>query len=30
MRDRAIAIGQRIREEDGVTNAVEAFHRHLS
>jgi UDP:flavonoid glycosyltransferase YjiC (YdhE family) len=30
MRDRAIAIGQRIREEDGVTNAVEVFHRHLS
>ncbi len=27
MRDRAIALGQRIREEDGVTNAVEAFHR---
>ncbi len=30
MRDRAITIGQRIREEDGVTNAVEAFHRHLT
>jgi hypothetical protein len=30
MRSRAIALGQKIREEDGVTNAVEAFHRHLS
>lgn len=30
MRSRAIAIRQKIREEDGVTNAVEAFHRHLS
>ena len=30
MRSRAIAIGQKIREEDGVTNAVEAFHRQLT
>ncbi len=30
MRDRAIALGQRIREEDGVANAVEAFHRHIN
>lgn len=30
MRVRAIALGQKIREEDGVTNAVEAFHRHLN
>jgi hypothetical protein len=30
MRSRAIAIGQKIRAEDGVANAVEAFHRHLS
>jgi UDP:flavonoid glycosyltransferase YjiC (YdhE family) len=30
MRDRAIAIAQTIREEDGVANAVEVFARHLS
>ncbi len=30
MRNRAIAIGQKIRAEDGIANAVEAFDRHLS
>lgn len=30
MKDRAIEIGQRIRRENGIVNAVEAFHRHLS
>jgi UDP:flavonoid glycosyltransferase YjiC (YdhE family) len=30
MRSRAIAIGQKIRAEDGITNAIEAFDRHLS
>jgi UDP:flavonoid glycosyltransferase YjiC (YdhE family) len=30
MRDRAIAIGQKIRAEDGIANAIEAFDRHLS
>jgi UDP:flavonoid glycosyltransferase YjiC (YdhE family) len=30
MRSRAIVIAQRIREEDGVANAVEAFHRQIN
>jgi sterol 3beta-glucosyltransferase len=29
MRARAAAIGERIRAEDGVGRAVEAFHQHL-
>jgi UDP:flavonoid glycosyltransferase YjiC (YdhE family) len=30
MRSRAIALGQKIRAEDGIANAIEAFDRHLS
>jgi UDP:flavonoid glycosyltransferase YjiC (YdhE family) len=30
MRDRAVTLGQKIREEDGVARTVEAFHCHLS
>lgn len=30
MRDRAAALGQRIRAEDGVSRGVEAFQRHMS
>lgn len=29
MRSLAQELGQKIRDEDGVANAVEAFHRHL-
>lgn len=29
IRERAAALGQRIRAEDGVVNAVKAFHKHL-
>jgi UDP:flavonoid glycosyltransferase YjiC (YdhE family) len=29
MRDRAAALGQKIREEDGVARAIEAFHQHV-
>ncbi|MHC5828945.1 MAG: glycosyltransferase, partial [Nostoc sp.] len=29
MRCKAQELGQKIRDEDGVANAVEAFHRHL-
>ncbi|BAY41273.1 hypothetical protein NIES2111_56690 (plasmid) [Nostoc sp. NIES-2111] len=29
MRLKAQELGEKIRNEDGVTNAVEAFHRHL-
>lgn len=30
MRDRAVVLGQKIREENGVANGVEAFHSHLT
>jgi hypothetical protein len=29
MRKKAQELGEKIRGEDGVANAVEAFHRHL-
>jgi len=29
MRCKAQELGQKIRDEDGVANAIEAFHRHL-
>jgi UDP:flavonoid glycosyltransferase YjiC (YdhE family) len=30
MKQRAAELGQRIRSEDGVANAVRAFHQHVS